>query len=387
MKFRSLVRKTVDINPRVGLNALLCYASWALRLGRAFHLPVALDIILTKACNLSCVFCISYSNLRGERWMDFGLYRQIARHLFPSAHGVYFCSGGEPFLYPHIREALQLARRYHTRTVISSNGMLLSRETARWLVRDRILNELTISFDGACKETLERLRRGAKFETILDNLAYLDHIKRRNGSRLPDTGFRFVLMRSNAAELPRVVELCAQYGLSRVEATHLKVADNMDPDESLLRHPELCAEVFTAAGRKASELNVTLRLPSLNDRFPIRCKKPWEFCQIDSDGALRHCYYAWRQRLGYFQSGFADVWRGSCYQAIRETVGKEHPYYPFCKMCPEQRGVLQLGRLESLHDRPELLIDGMEELQVDTHTRQRENREAFAQRSEIRAEI
>ncbi len=61
--------------------------------------------------------------------MDFELYEQIAHTLFPKALKVSFCSGGEPLLYPRIRDALRLARGYRTLTHMASNGMLLDNIT------------------------------------------------------------------------------------------------------------------------------------------------------------------------------------------------------------------------------------------------------------------
>ena len=38
---------------------------------------------------MRCIFCISYGALAGPRWMDFELYEQIARTLFPKALKVF----------------------------------------------------------------------------------------------------------------------------------------------------------------------------------------------------------------------------------------------------------------------------------------------------------
>ena len=115
-----------QVNGRVWANAALNYGEALLRIVQPLSMPVSLDVVLTKACNLRCVFCVSYSSVTGERWMPFELYARIAARLFPTAHNVNFCSGGEPFLYPRIRDALALARRHRTKTVVVSNGMAIN---------------------------------------------------------------------------------------------------------------------------------------------------------------------------------------------------------------------------------------------------------------------
>ena len=202
---QSVISFIRQVNMKAYINAALNYCEGILRLPSIRTYPVNLDIILTKACNLRCTFCVSYSSLTGERWMSFDLYKKIAEKLFPTTHGIFICSGGEPFLYPQLRDALKLARQYGTRTTMTSNGMLINKEAAQWLVEDQSLHELCISFDGSRKETLERIRRGANYDTILKNIEQLAYLKENRNAVYPRLWFRFVVMKSNAHELPRDV--------------------------------------------------------------------------------------------------------------------------------------------------------------------------------------
>ena len=171
------------VGPKALLNAATGAAEGLLRRPSPRCLPTSLDIVLTKACNLRCIFCISYDSLDDVHWMDFDVYKRIARELFPTTLGIFICSGGEPLLYPHLREALQLAKQHRTMATMTSNGMLLNRETAAWMVADQSLQELCISFDGAQKQTLERIRRGANYEQILQNIDYLAKCKTDTNGR------------------------------------------------------------------------------------------------------------------------------------------------------------------------------------------------------------
>ena len=373
------LRKLAFLNRRSRLNAALSAVEGAMGLARPHSLPVRLDLVLTKACNLRCRFCISYGSVEGGKWMDFALYQRIARELFPTAAEVSFCSGGEPLLYPRLREALALARDSRCLTLVVSNGMLLDRETCAWMVRDQSLWNLNISFDAATPETLGRLRQGADFDLILSNLKTLAEVKRDLGAARPAVGLRFAVMRSNAEELPRVFSLAAKAGVERVLVNYLKVANNMDPGESLYHHPALAAQVFAQARAQAREAGVRLSLPPLPGlaRTNGRCRSPWNFVQIDPDGAVRHCYFSWLQRLGRFQDGFPDLWQGDIYARIRKTLNTPEPYYPFCRTCPVRRG----WGVEDSHyqDRPgeEYLIPGLERFQTGFKPRSQENAAAF----------
>jgi MoaA/NifB/PqqE/SkfB family radical SAM enzyme len=323
--------------------------------------------------------------------MSFDLYGRIARELFPRAHGLFICSGGEPFLYPEIRAALKLARQYRTRTTVTSNGMLIDEQTAQWLVEDQSLHELCISFDGSRKETLERIRRGAKYETILHNIEYLSALKQRKSAVYPRLFFRFVAMRSNAAELPEMIDIGARYGLYKVVVKYLNVSNDIEFDESLFNHPELAAKVFAEARLKASKSGIQLELPPLpnEDAVRSRCLNPWNFVQIDTDGSLRFCYAGWRQRIGLFDDGFVSIWRGEHYQKIRRTLYSDAPYYPYCRYCLVRDGYRNAqGTHEQNLDSDVFLIPGLEQLSVPFNDRVQENVSSFreARERESRAE-
>lgn len=307
--------------------------------------------------------------------MNFDLYERIARKLFPSALGLFICSGGEPFLYPRLRDALKLARQHRTMTTITSNGMLLNRENAEWLVEDQSLHELCISFDGARKGTLERIRRGANYDTILENISYLTNLKARAGVVYPRLWFRYVVMKSNATELPEIFRLCATHGLYKVDVKYLTVSNDIDFDESLHGHPELAHEVFAEARRQARDYRIRVQLPALpGSSDPGRkCLDPWQFLQIDTDGSLRFCYQGWRQRLGFFDEDFESIWRGEHYQRIRRTIDSDNTYFPHCSDCSVRLGVNSESSHNQKIDPETFLIPGLEQWQIGFNKREEEN--------------
>lgn len=371
-----IIRALKTVGPRALLNAATGAVEGALHRPRPLSMPATLDIVLTKACNLRCIFCISYDSPEHEYWMDFELYKKMARELFPTTLGVFFCSGGEPLLYPHIREALMLAKEYKTQATMTSNGMLLDEDVASWMVADQSLQELCISFDGARKATLERIRKGANYERILENLERLGRKKIEKKAEFPRTWFRFAIMRSNAEELPDMITLCKKHGLYKLEVKPLLVSGDIPAEESLKHHPQLAQEVFEETKARAKENGILLSLPSFSDaqqEKPCTCTKLWDFAQIDPDGSIRICYYCWKQRLGNIKDGFTKIWRGEHYAKIRSTQESDTPYYPYCKTCEVRFG----PKKDKSNDEKLLLIPGLEELSIDFNTRKEENVNAF----------
>ncbi|MCA1959926.1 MAG: radical SAM protein [Desulfomonile sp.] len=368
-------------NPRANINAFFNYVEGLLARPTPISLPLGLDLVLTKACNLRCLFCVSYGSLTGERWMSFELYERIAARLFWVAHDVFVCSGGEPLLYPRLQDAMRLVRDNRARSTVTTNGMLLRSEVASWMIEDQSVHELCISFDGARKHTLERIRRGADYNAILSNIGRLNRLKMSQGVEYPRMWFRFVAMRTNVEELPAMIELCARYGLYKVVVKYLNVSNEMDFEESLFRHPESAAEAFERTRHKADELGIEVELPPLpgaNDSGG-KCRYPWTFCQIDTDGSIRFCYHSWRQRIGFFNDDFAAVWRGEHYHELRRTVNSASPYYPYCRYCVVRRGYdYESAHHQRLHA-DAYVIPGLEHLQTPFNLRAEENRCALGQ--------
>ncbi|MFH1112753.1 MAG: radical SAM protein [Pseudomonadota bacterium] len=375
------LRVVQEVNAAALINALVNCCEEVLRRPIPISLPRTVDIALTKACNLRCVQCISYGSAKDSRWLPFDLYERIAATLFHTSLKVEFCSGGEPFLYARIRDALAIARRSRNITDVTSNGMLIGEDVAQWLVEDQTLNDLRISFDGARKETLERIRRGALYEKILRNIKYLTSLRDGNGARYPRLSLRFSIMKSNAEELPELFELCDKHGFERVQVQYLIVANTVDLQESMYFHRQLCEDLFGKAKDLAGKFGVELELPPLMspEKQTRRCLHPWQAMRIDTDGSIRFCGRSWRQRIGFWDEGWESVWRGQTLKMIRSTVDSDTPYFPYCSYCSSRRGFDQEGSMAVDPGSDVYVIPGMEDLQVPFNLRTEESAYAFKQ--------
>src|SRR5262249_57569944 len=81
---------------RQAVNAALNHAEYYLQRPTLRSLPQNVDVVLTKACNLACRFCIDYETLGAKR-ISVQNFQKIAGQLFPTARRLSICSGGEPY--------------------------------------------------------------------------------------------------------------------------------------------------------------------------------------------------------------------------------------------------------------------------------------------------
>jgi radical SAM protein with 4Fe4S-binding SPASM domain len=106
---------------------------------------------------------------------------------------------GEPFLDPHIFERIEFCHRHSISALLSTNGTFLDERNAGRIL-DSPLDQITLSFDGAKKETFEFYRKGANFEKVRDNFVRFSKMKQARRAKL-QVVVQMVKMPGNAAEV------------------------------------------------------------------------------------------------------------------------------------------------------------------------------------------
>jgi MoaA/NifB/PqqE/SkfB family radical SAM enzyme len=90
---------------------------------------------------------------------------------------------GEPFMDSAIFDRIELCHRHSIATLLSTNGTFLDERMAARVLASP-LSQITLSFDGAQKETYEFYRKGAKFEKVRNNFVRFARMKHQRRSKL-----------------------------------------------------------------------------------------------------------------------------------------------------------------------------------------------------------
>ncbi len=106
---------------------------------------------------------------------------------------------GEPFMDRKIFDRIEYCERHGISTLLSTNGTLLDEKASARLL-DSPLAHITLSFDGASKETFEHYRKGARFEKVRDNFVRFARMKHERESKL-QVVVQMVRMPGNAHEV------------------------------------------------------------------------------------------------------------------------------------------------------------------------------------------
>ncbi len=322
-------------------------------------------------CNLHCIMCEDHSPYsttqtdrrkegRPRRRMDIGLIRRVLaesvgtplREIIPSTMG-------EPLLYRHFDEILDLCAEYGVRLNLTTNGTFPGRGAAAWAERIvPVTSDVKVSWNGATGSTQEAVMLGSNWERVLENVRTFIGVRDAHvaagGNRCRVT-FQLTFMEVNFRELPGVVRLAAEMGVDRVKGHHLWVHFAQMDGQSLRRNPTSIKRwngVVEEAYRAAEEhrlpdgsrvlLENIFRLDPDGEgdiapgaECPFLGREAW----VAADGRFNPCCApdALRRTLGEFgnvnEISLYDIWEGPEYQRLQDSYMERS----LCRGCNMRR--------------------------------------------------
>ncbi|MGA2041211.1 MAG: radical SAM protein [Bryobacteraceae bacterium] len=191
-------------------------------------LPVEYIVETTAKCNLYCPMCPRETHAQPKADMADAIFERLVHESEDSAEHMMLIGLGEPFMDPRIFDRIEYCHRHSIATLLSTNGTFLDERLAG-RVLDSPLDEITLSFDGARKETFEFYRKGAKFEKVRDNFVRFARMKHERRSKL-QVVVQMVCMEGNAGEVGDFLNFWS--GLPGVDQVRIK------EDETNLMRPD-----------------------------------------------------------------------------------------------------------------------------------------------------
>ncbi len=322
------------------------------------------------SCGLSCVMC-PWSSLRASAGvMAWPTFEKIAAN-FPLTEAVDLTGGGEPLQNRAIPEMVRLAKQAGCEVGFSTNGMQLSPNLAETLVKDG-LDWISFSVDAADAKTYNRIRQGANFDTVIENIRALGKIKRSLNSPTPRMLMVFVMMlgeHENYRQLPEFIDLASQLGIEHVIAKNLDViVKDGDDQRRLFSHQGppggKILEVMQAARQEANKLGVGLRFYEMQPAERAICEhNPVQNLFFNWEGNISPCITLSYADSRYFngqrvqapclhfgsilKQDLADIWEGADYCTFRRAFGERQRW--------ERRSVMDMlldGNGEELTEIP-----------------------------------
>jgi radical SAM protein with 4Fe4S-binding SPASM domain len=198
------------------------------RRSRLSALPVEYIVETTARCNLYCPMCPRETHPQPKADMDEDVFERLVRESGATAEHMMLIGLGEPLLDGRIFERIEFCHRHGISTLLSTNGVLLDEKLAVRVLASP-LEQITLSFDGATKETFEFFRKGARFDKVRDNFVRFARMKSESRSRL-QVVVQMVRMEANRGEVDDFVRFWS--ALPGVDQVRVK------EDETNLMRPD-----------------------------------------------------------------------------------------------------------------------------------------------------
>jgi radical SAM protein with 4Fe4S-binding SPASM domain len=195
---------------------------------RLAGLPVEHIVETTAKCNLYCPMCPRETHKQPKEDMAREIFERLVNEASASAEHLMLIGLGEPFMDPEIFDRIEFCERHGISTLLSTNGTFLDEDRARRLL-DSPLSHVTLSFDGATKESFEYYRKGAKFEKVRENFVRFARMKKERRAKV-QVVVQMVRMERNAAEVEDFIRFWS--GVPGVDQVRIK------EDETNLMRPD-----------------------------------------------------------------------------------------------------------------------------------------------------
>ena len=312
----------------------------------AWSHPLHMQVELTSFCNLACPVCPTGNGelRRNARAMDVGLFEQLMSEAGPYLLTLSLWGWGESLLHKDLGRILEIAERYPTVTLISTNGQNLDQDRVLQALRAHPPTYLIAAIDGLCDETNSVYRVGAKLRPALEGVRKMAEWKARTGARLPILHCRFMAMKQNEHELPRVKQFALDAGFDMVSIRSLSIIDSTENS-----HHDLVP---------VSDL---LRAYSYENGERVRrkdfvCQHAFTFPTMMADGRVVSCEQDFNATQPYGTltkgSSFEGIWFSEEAAQIRGTIRDNPEEYSFCRKCPFADRPISSCSIESYTLRP-----------------------------------
>lgn len=313
---------------------------------------------ITRACNLKCVHCYNdsgpgkpsneVSTDKAKEVID-----DLARFDCPSV----LFSGGEPLMRPDLFELIEYAVGKGLRTVISTNGTLISEQTAA-KIKERGVSYVGISLDGVGPINDKFRGVDGAFERAVRGIRNC----RRAGVRI---GLRLTLTQRNVQDLEALFDFFETENIERACFYHLVPSgrggaistEDLTHVQSRSAIEMILAktEQYKQAGRKTDILTVDNHVDGvylylkLLEKDPGRAENVWKLLTwnggglyssgvgigcIDFNGNVHPDQFWWHYDLGsIYKRPFSEIWTDPDEPLLKGLRDRRAHIKGRCRLC------------------------------------------------------
>ena len=328
-------------------NYIFYYFLWTKRWAQKLLLPFInyppfLEIEITTHCNLKCVMCEHTYWHEPNREMSFAEFKYIIDQ-FPKLKWIGLTGIGASFLNKDFLKILEYVKSKSTYVEIYDNFIFITPEIGEKLIQlgiDRII----ASVDAATKETYEKIRVGANFNNVINNLKTFINLKREMDSHFPELDFHFIVSNVNFREIPDYVDLISSLGASGSKIIFTRVL-HWFPEIEHLKIDQIPQKIIQEAERRAQNFGLRIGWGAdvPKEKQLIKECKEWIMPFIFATGHVVSCCATneanrrdFQKETSFgnvFEKPFREIWNSNAYKDFRRSIRRGIAPVQ-CRNCP-----------------------------------------------------
>lgn len=283
---------------------------------RCEHLPHRLIVETSSLCGLRCPMCpVSGPIQLPSGNMKLELFKRIVDQSASFVCEIDLSHRGEPLSNPHLVPMIAYATEKRIATRLSTNATRLTEELSLRLIQSG-LRAITFSVDGLDRESYERIRIGARFDEVMENIIAFLKLKRGLRAKYPITIIE-------ALDLPD-----APIDENRV-ARFLRNFRSLPLEGFAVRKPHNWAGAIALDEKREPS-------PSPGNSY-YGCPYVWNTMVVLWDGSVALCPQDWYNDnpLGNFpDSTLEEMWNGWTLTFVRQLLAnREYSQIEVCSQC------------------------------------------------------
>lgn len=301
--------------------------------------PFKLEMEHTTFCDKKCIFCEHTHWSEKATKITFEQFKGVVEPI-KSLKWMNITGEGSSFLNKDFAKIIEYLRNRHINVNFVDEFDFFDESISRKVIELGV-NSIWVSFDGATKETYEKIKVGCNYDNALNNIRTLLRLKGEVGSPFPIINIRFIITTLNYQEMPAFIELVSSLKNRGVRArvefvgllTFAEIKDYYIPLDKI---PEsILIETF----QKALEHNINLYFshasacsPSMN-----RCAA-WVEPYILIGGEIISCCAIIMSNNRKFlrensfgnvhEKPFLEIWNSEKYKNFRKLVNTKDGKVP-----------------------------------------------------------
>jgi MoaA/NifB/PqqE/SkfB family radical SAM enzyme len=303
--------------------------------------PITVDMALTRACNLSCIYC--YGQLQeNERYQI--TVEVISRTMRDFAEigvkGVSLVSDGESTCSPNLVHAVFEAHNNGLACALGTNGVLLSRIKIEQLTS--FLSYLRFNVSAGTKEGYHRIMRPKDplaYEKLIENIRFA--VEYKNKYNLSCTiGMQMVLMPEFKDEIIPLTRLATDLGVDYLVIKHCSDDEKGSLGVDYAKYAGLEDTLRLAESMSRGQTRIIVKWSKIkegNVRSYRQCFGPPFLLQISGSGLVAPCGMLFSESYRDYHIGnivtqsFKEIWKSERYWEVMRKLAS--PQFNAQTMC------------------------------------------------------